>query len=385
MSATARLKSDPKAPGAEPAGPNGAEAQASPDQPAPPRRSRGRYALMLALPLALAAGGGYAWLAGGRYQTTENAYLQQAKVQMTSEASGRVVEVAIADNVRVAAGDVLFRLDSEPYRIALEQADAALAAARIDVEQLRAAYSAAVARQGSAASEVAYLEREFERQQALSDRGVNAASALDAADRDLRTARDDLSAADQAVVGALAALNGDANIAAEAHPAVMAAQAARDEAAYELAQTEVRAPAAGTISQAGSFKLGQFVAAGTPLFALVETDDAWVEANFKETQLTHLMQGQTATVVFDTYPDRPVTATVDSIGAGTGAAFALLPAQNATGNWVKVSQRVPVRLRLSAEASDLALRTGMSAEVVVDTEVQRSLAGLVGGVAHAAN
>ena len=138
-----------------------------------------------------------------------------------------------------------------------------------------------------------------------------------------------------------------------------------------LAQTTVRAPADGVISQSTAFKVGQYVAAGTPLFSLVETGDTWVEANFKETQLTHMKVGQKAEIVLDTYPDHPFKATVESIGAGTGAEFSLLPAQNATGNWVKVTQRIPVRLKVEdAEAGRCALRTGMSATVSIDTGVQ---------------
>ncbi len=346
-----------------------------------PRRRWRRLALMLVLPLALVAGGGYFWLTGGRYQSTDNAYLQHPNVQIAAEESGRVIEVNAHENALVSAGDVLFRIDPEPYRIALQKADASLAAARIEVEQLRARFSAAEADQAAARSDVDYLTLQFDRQQALADRGVAAAATLDAAQRDLRTARDRLNAAGQAAAGARAALDGDPGIDVNDHPAVQAAAAARADAAWALEHTTVRAPANGRIAQASSFKDGQFVSAGTPLFALVETQESWVEANFKETQLTHLEPGQTAEIVFDTFPDRPVAATVESIGAGTGAEFSLLPAQNATGNWVKVTQRIPVRLKLEPEAAELGLRLGMSASVEVDTRVERSLAGLLSGSA----
>ncbi|WP_295813935.1 HlyD family secretion protein [uncultured Nitratireductor sp.] len=340
-------------------------------EPKPTRRRRGkRIALMLALPLALLIGGGYVWVTGGRFQETENAYLQQAKVSITSEASGRVIETKVHNDRPVKAGDVLFRIDPEPYRIALAEADASLAAARLNVEQLRTHYSQAVAQQRMAESERTYLQTQLDRQKDLSFKGISSRSALDEAERNVRKARESQIAAAQAAAGALAALGGNADMETDNHPSVLAALAARDKAAYTLKQATVRAPADGIVSQAASFKTGQFVSAGTPLFSLVETGETWVEANFKETQLTHMRPGQTAEVVFDTYPDQSVEATVESIGAGTGAEFSLLPAQNATGNWVKVTQRIPVRVKIDAKDTDL-LRTGMSATVTIDTKVAR--------------
>ena len=350
---------------------------------APKRRRSRRFLLMAALPLALAAIGGYVWVTGGRYQETDNANLRQAKVSIASEAAGRIVEVAVADNAAVKTGDLLFKVDAEPYRIALSQADAMLAAARLNVEQLRAAYSRATAQERAAANEADYAGQEFQRQSELVSKGIAAKSALDEARRDLTKAEEEQAAAQQGIASALAALGGDASIETEKHPAVLQAMAARDKAAYDLAQTTVRAPADGIVSQASSFKIGQFVAAGTPLFSLVETGDTWVEANFKETQLTHMKRGQSAEIELDTYPGKPLHATIQSIGAGTGAEFSLLPAQNATGNWVKVTQRIPVRLKVDAADTDVALRTGMSATVTVDTGVSRGLGGMF-GTAHAA-
>ncbi len=350
--------------------------------PAKPKGSR-RKLLMVSLPLLLVAVGGYFWLTGGRYQETENANLRQAKVAVAAEAGGRIVEVDVADNMPVKAGDTLFVVDPQPYRIALAQADATLAAARLNVEQLRAAYGQAVAQERVAASEVTYLKSQFDRAEDLASKGISAKSSFDEARRDLARAEEQHSAALQGIESARAALGGNPDISSDAHPAVMSAQAARDKAAFDLAQTTVRAPADGVISQASSFKVGQFVSAGTPLFSLVETDDTWVEANFKETQLTNMRVGQSAEVVLDTFPDVTFRATVESIGAGTGAEFSLLPAQNATGNWVKVTQRIPVRLKLDThkpegEGRDIPFRTGMSASVSVDTKVSHSLSGLFG-------
>ncbi len=212
---------------------------------------------MLALPLLLAAGGGYVWVTGGRYQETDNANLQQAVVTIAAQIAGRVVETNVVDNGMVKAGDILFVVDPQPSKIALEQADAALAAARIAVEQLRANYSQAIAQQHMAANEVTYMQAEYDRQKDLSAKGISSRALLDEAQRNIAKAQDQEQAAQEAVTGALAALGGKADIETDSHPSVLAAQAARDKAAYDLAQTTVRAPADGMISQAASFKLGE--------------------------------------------------------------------------------------------------------------------------------
>lgn len=366
---------------------NGAESEARTQTPPvvttlqvvpsmPKKKRRGRAALMALLPAVLLAGGAYVWVTGGRYQETENANLRQAKVTIASEAAGRIVKVDVAENQLVKAGDVLFLVDPEPYRIALAEADASLAAARLQVEQLRASYSQAVAQERVAAGELDYAKTQYDRATELANKGISAKATLDAAQRDLDKAEEEHSAAVQGIASARAAMGGDPEIATDKHPKVLSALATRDKAAYELGQTTVTAPADGMVSQASSFKPGQFVAAGTPLFSLVETGDTWIEANFKETQLTNMKPGQKAEVILDTYPGHRFEATVEAIGAGTGAEFSLLPAQNATGNWVKVTQRIPVRLKLEGEAAELALRTGMSATVEVDTKVSRGFGGL---------
>ncbi|PBB95046.1 HlyD family secretion protein [Mesorhizobium sp. WSM3862] len=372
-------KLEMEAPTKPDAAPVSAAAEPQP-APAAPRKKRrtGRFLLMVALPLALLAGGAYVWVTGGRYQETENANLQQARISIASDTAGRIVQVGIADNQTVKAGDLLFVIDPEPYKIALAQADAAVAAARLNVEQLRAAYSQAMAQQKSAKSEVDYAQSQYDRAADLAEKGINAKSSLDEARNDLDKAKQQLAVAEQGIISAKAALGGNPDIETDKHPSVMSALAARDKAAYNLSQTTVKAPSDGIVYQASSFKIGQYVSVGTPLFALVETDDTWIDANFKETQLTHMKPGQKAEIVVDTYPGRTFEATVKAIGAGTGAEFSLLPAQNATGNWVKVTQRIPVRLELTDPDAKMALRTGMSATVTVDTGVARGLPSIFG-------
>ncbi|UCI32922.1 HlyD family secretion protein [Mesorhizobium sp. B4-1-4] len=382
MNAVAKIdESAPKVEMEAPAQPAAAPVAVAPPVqpvPAPKKRRMGRFFLMFALPAALVIGGGYVWVTGGRYQETENANLQQAKVSIASDTAGRIVQVAISDNQMVKQGDLLFAIDPEPYRIALAQADAAVAAARLNVEQLRAAYSQAMAQEKSASSEVDYAQSQYGRAADLAQKGINAKSSLDQARNDLDKAKQQLAVAQQGIISAKAALGGNPDIETDKHPTVMSALAARDKAAYDLAQTTVKAPADGVISQASSFKVGQFVGSGTPLFSLVETGDTWIDANFKETQLTNVKPGQKAEIVVDTYPGRTFEATVKAIGAGTGAEFSLLPAQNATGNWVKVTQRIPVRLELTDPDAKMALRTGMSVSVTVDTGVARGFPAIFG-------
>ncbi|WP_134725393.1 HlyD family secretion protein [Paracoccus luteus] len=340
--------------------------------PARPRRKGRRILLMLAVPVLLLAGGGWVWLSGGRYEATENAYLHVATVAIASDISGRVVQSNVADNQVVREGDVLFSLDPEPARLAVSEADAALAGARLGVEQMKAAWRQSLAQEEVARSDVAFRQTELDRQAALAERGVATTATLDEAKHALRAAQEQLTTLQRATASALAALGGDADAPTDSHPSVQAALAARDKAAYTLGLATVRAPADGVIYKAASFRPGQFVGAGAPLFSLVETGDLWIDANFKETQLAHIAPGQRAEVEFDMAPGQSFAATVEAVGAGTGAEFSLLPAQNATGNWVKVTQRVPVRLRLeAAEAAPLV--SGVSASVTVDTGVTRSL------------
>jgi membrane fusion protein (multidrug efflux system) len=350
-------------------------AAAAPDA-IPSTRPRRRLGLMLSLPVLLVVGGIGYWLTGGRYETTDNANLHEVRLAIASDLTGRVVSSNVTDGAAVKAGDVLFQIDPAPYRIAVDQARAAVATARLQVEGLKGAYAAAVQQAKVAHDDADFLKSELDRQQVLSARGVSTDSALDAARNSARKAEEAAALADIAVANARAALGGNPDIATDDHPAVTAAVAALDRAQYNLDLTTVKAPGDGTLYQATSFRPGQMVTASSPLFVLVETGDVWVDANFKETQLAGIAPGQPATVTFDIDPGRKLTGKVEAIGAGTGSEFSLLPAQNATGNWVKVTQRVPVRVRLDHPADATKLVSGMSGTVSVDTGRTRSLKDL---------
>ncbi|AWK85254.1 HlyD family secretion protein [Azospirillum thermophilum] len=365
--------------------PDPSDRKSDPAARAAARRPRWRRLLLMAvLPVAVAVGGGYVWVTGGRYVSTDNAYVQQDKVTVSPDVAGRVVEVAVHENQTVSRGQLLFRIDEEPFRLALQQADAAVASARLKVDQLRAAHGEALANQRAAEETVDYQQREFQRQQDLLKTGVAARAKYDEVRHDLQSAQQALNSARQSVISARAALGGDPDIPTDRHPSVLEAIARRDQARRDLEHTVVRAPADGTISQTDRLLVGQYMPVGTPAVSLVESGVSWVEANFKETDLTHMKPGQTATIAIDAYPDRRLTARVESIGAGTGSEFSVLPAQNATGNWVKVVQRVPVRLRIEqsgdpSRSDAVALRTGLSADVEIDTHYTRPLPSPVRG------
>jgi membrane fusion protein (multidrug efflux system) len=335
---------------------------------AEPRPRRGlRYLIMAAVPLVIAAAGGYLWLTGGRYMSTDNAYVQQDRVTISPQVTGRIVAAPVRENDTVAAGDVLFVVDPAPYRIALAAAEAGLASARLQVEELRSALLVARAAVTAATDDVAFKQRGFDRQMELHAKGIASQATYDQAEAALHAAEQALAQARERAESALAGLGGDPAIATDRHPLVLAALARRDQAAQDLANTTVTAPAAGIVAQADRLVVDQPVAPSVAVLSLVETGASWVEANFKETDLTRMVPGQPARVTIDAYPGRELAGEVASIGAGTGAEFSLLPAQNATGNWVKVVQRVPVHIRLTQPLDGLTLRTGLSASVTVDT------------------
>lgn len=351
-------------------------AAAAAEDGGPAARSRRwpRLLLMLVLPLALAAAGGYAWVTGGRYVETGNAYVRQAIVAIGADVAGRIDGVSVRENQAVEPGQILFRLDAEPYRLALRRAGTAVAAARLEVEQLRAAHRESLAELTAAQQQVDYRRRAFERQETLTRDGYAAQSAYDEARHQLQAAEERVAKANQGIERARAALGGDPELPTDRHPLVLEAIALRDQARLDLEHTMVRAPAAGIVSQTDRLRIGQYVPMGTPVLSLVETEDSWVEANVKETDLTHMGIGQPASIELDAYPGHVLAATVESIGAGTGSEFSLLPAQNATGNWVKVVQRVPVRLRIvDPPPPGTRLRAGLSAEVSIDTGRTRAL------------
>ena len=340
-----------------------------------------RLTLLVAVPLVAIAGGLFWWLSGGRYVSTDNAYVKAHIVQIAPEVAGQIRRVLVHDHATVAAGETLFTIESRPFRLALDSAEAELDAARAQVETLRGTWREAMSELADAEARAAYFLRHSQRQEELAIRGVASVSKRDESQNDARAAADRVSTVREKLQRVLTALNGDPQLPADQHPMVRDKTAARERAALDLARTTVRAPVDGVVVNL-RVQQGEQIKAATPLFALVVVSRPWVEANFKETELTHVKVGQKATVVLDTYPDTTWEAVVESLSPATGAEFAILPPQNASGNWVKVVQRLPVKLRLLPQVGEPAIRAGMTATVKIDTGRQRrvgDVAQIVGG------
>jgi membrane fusion protein (multidrug efflux system) len=331
------------------------------------RRRLLRLLLMIVLPLVVVLAGGWWYLTSGRYVSTDDAYVQSDMVMISADVGGRVTDVAVHDNQKVSRGELLFKLDERPYRIAVERAKAQLAGARLQVEGLRATYRQKLSDLKAVQDTMAYQQREFDRQQQLAASHVVSQAALDQARNALDNARQQVSSTQQQIANVLASLGGDPNIETDQHPLVQQMQAQLDQAQLDLSHTAILAPTDGMVTKVDKLPVGNYLNAATPAFALIATDRVWIEANYKETDLTHMRDGQEATVSVDAYPDDKFRARVGSISPGTGSEFSVLPPQNATGNWVKVVQRLPVRVTIENPDREKPLRAGMSVTVDVDT------------------
>jgi membrane fusion protein, multidrug efflux system len=336
-----------------------------------------RPLLLVVLPAMVVLAALMLWLWGGRYVTTENAYVKADIAQISAEVAGRVNDVLVQDHAEVRAGDVLLTLDREPFRVALAKAEAELDSTRAQVSTLVATWHEAKSELQEAVSKVAYWNAQLARQRTLQERGIVASSKYEEIESNAIAAQDRADVMRKKIERMAAQLVGNPERAIDQHPMVREKQAERERAELDLTRTIIRAPVDGTAVNV-KLQKGEQIKVATVLFALVTNTRPWVEANFKETELTHVRKGLTATVELDTYPGVVWQAEVESISPATGAEFALLPPQNASGNWVKVVQRLPVRLRLIPQPGEPSLRAGMTASVKVDTRRERSLSSLLG-------
>ncbi|AKM09051.1 HlyD family secretion protein [Croceicoccus naphthovorans] len=337
---------------------------------APARKSRlKRHALMALVPLLLLAGGIWYWTSLQGKVSTDNAYLKLDKVAISADVGGRIVDVQVHDGETVEPGALLFRVDPEPYRLRLAEADAAIATAQANVTALSNSTDLSGVDIGAARESIAFAQSTLSRQEALWKRGFTTKADYEAAQHAVEQARESLRQAQARQQEARAKLATGPAVPGQ-NPQVAAAKAQREEAQLNLTRTEVRAPSGGRVAEADRLQVGQQVMNGLPVLTIVADNAAYVEANFKETELDEIRVGQPADIHFDAYPDLVLRGHVKSIGAGTGSEFSVLPAQNATGNWVKVTQRVPVRIAID-QKSTRPLIAGLSVDVTVYTDGRR--------------
>lgn len=348
--------------------------------PAPKRRGRLRAVLMLGGIAVVALGAGYAWLTGGRYVSTDDAYVRADKLMVSTDVSGIVTDVDVKEGQQVNAGQVLFRVDPRQYEIALRNAQANLDETRLTLESMKVDYQRMASDIAAADATVQNDQATFDRYAVLvKDAAAVSRAAYDQARFTLETDRAKLDSIRQQASVLLAKLGGKADFDVGQHPLYLQARASLDEAQRQLDHATVRAPFAGTVTEVDSLQPGLYLVAATAALTnqgavgLISSEDMWVEANVKETDLTFLKAGDTVDVTIDAYPGHSWTGTVGSIAPASGAEFSVLPAQNASGNWVKVVQRVPVRILIKHEKDDPVLRAGMSAYVEIDTGHSRRL------------
>jgi membrane fusion protein (multidrug efflux system) len=335
------------------------------------RMRRIRMPLMIGGSLVIIAIGAFLYFASARTESTNDAYVNAARVAISTNVPGRVIELNVHDNQRVHRGDVLFRLDDRPFQLAVSQARAKLSSARLQIESMKALYGQRQSELRSAQDTLAFETRETQRQQRLLTSGISSQAQVDRAVHARDSAAQAAAAAQQQIASVIANLGGDPNVDPTKHPSVEQAQAELDRALLDLSYASIAAPDDGIVTQVERLQVGDYVNAASPVFALVSTHNLWIDANFKEVQVSKMRAGQTATVKIDTYGDKTFKAHIVSISPGTGSQFSVLPAQNATGNWVKVVQRLAVRLEIDNPDRAHPLYAGLSATVKIDTKDQQ--------------
>ncbi|MDG1886205.1 MAG: HlyD family secretion protein [Alphaproteobacteria bacterium] len=331
-----------------------------------------RTFLLVVIPLGALAVGGYWYEATGRYIETENAYVKTNVIAISADIDGRVTKVFVDENQRVSKGDLLFQMDPNSYNMAVRMAESQREAVRQNISATRAEYYQIVAEIEEKKANVIYYQREAKRQRKLIKKSITTRARLDEAEFNLTAAKQEVATRRQKIRTVLAMLGGDPARRFEEHPDFMMAETELSMAEMNLGYTEIRAPIDGIVTRL-KLEPGEWVESGEPAFGLISVNRVWIEANLKETQLTHVRDNQDVTVELDAYPNQIWKAKVASISPATGAEFSVLPPQNASGNWVKVVQRLPVRIALDQKNDQPPLRAGMTATVSIDTHHKREL------------
>ena len=342
------------------------------------KKSLRRPLMFALLPVALIVGG-YLYVTGGAVMSTDNAYVQADMVGVSTDVAGIVTQVLVHDNQRVAKSDILFKLDPLQFQLALDRAEAQIGNTRNDLVALQASYRNMQTQVEQAQKDVDFNMVNFQRQEQLIANNFTPKATFDAARNTLQGSQQKLASLQQQLAGLAANLNGDPDAPIENHPKYKDAVAARDEAARQLAHTVVRAPFAGIVTNVPSLQPGQYLAAAATAFNIVSADRVWVQASPKETELTYVKPGQKALVEVDSYPGQQWTGIVDSISPASASSFSLLPAENTSGNWVKVVQRIPMRVSVTNIPGKPQLRVGMSVELSVETAHERGFPSFLTG------
>jgi membrane fusion protein, multidrug efflux system len=335
-------------------------------------RERLRRPLLILVPILLIVAGTAYFVAEAPYVSTDDAFVYAAKESINARVAGQVVKIAVVDNQPVRTGQLLFQIDPEPYRIAVDQDAARLGSARLQIDELKATYRQELAELQSAIDSAKFDEREYWRQKVLVAADWTPREVFDRTETDLKVARQHVASDAQQIANTVAALDGNPDIAVDRHPLVRAAKAQLDQARLDLSYATVVAPEDGIVTRVDDLQVGDYVTPGAAVFSLLASHHIWIEANFRETALTHMRPGQEAAIQVDAYPDHIFKAHVASMSPGTGSDFAVLPPENATGNWVKVVQRLPVRLELDRIDPVRPLFSGLSVTVRVDTGCHRT-------------
>ncbi len=321
-------------------------------------------------------GGGWYWLRGGTTSDTDDAYIQADKLLVANDISGVVQSIGVHEGEAVQRGQVLFELDPAPFRNAVDGARAQLQQTALTLAAMQADYLRMQRDIAAQEAAVQLAQVQFDRQAQLVGNGAVSRATYDQARFGLTQSQQQLESLRAQARVQLAKLGGAADTPVERLPQYLADKARLDEAERQLSHTVVKAPFAGTVTQVSQVQPGQYLAAATPAFALVSAENVWVEAQPKETDLTHVRNGDQVAVTVDTYPSIVWRGTVESVSPASGGTFSILPAQNSSGNWVKVVQRIPVRIRVERPEGSPPLRAGMSVEVSIATGHQRHFSDL---------
>jgi membrane fusion protein (multidrug efflux system) len=336
--------------------------------------SRKRLILLVVVPLLAALVAMIFYLLGGRYVETDNAYIKADKVPVSADVAGTIKEVLVQENQAVTAGQVLFRIDPAPFQVAIAKTEGKLAQVHSDLAALKASYREMQAQIKLAQTKHSFALKEQQRQQDLLSKGFISSSKFDDAKQNTDLAAQQIDALQQNLSRIAGSLGGSVDERTENFPAYRVAQAELSQAKIDLARSQVHASLPGIVSKPP--KPGQYISAGNTAMLVVVSGNLWVEANFTETDLTYVHPGQPVTIHVDTYPDTVWKGTVDSLSPASGAEFSVIPAQNATGNWVKIAQRVAVKINIDSQPNMPQLRAGLSTEVEIDTAHHRHFLGM---------